>query len=227
MAREVLTVPRALLRSTAINWAIDHRGQDAGPTTNSINQMMYSAFPRWVGAPRLRLRRDTVLHWRAIVSMARGRERVLRLPMIDPLGSPWDTWAGANGASGIPFSTGEPFSTGLGFAYEPFGQAVGAASAGDTQIKIDTAPSGHALQVGQRLSHDDWPFEVVAILSTSGTEQTVQVEPALRAAVVDGDAVLLEAHGLFELVDPATAAPHYARDHRAAPEISLREVLTR
>lgn len=227
MAREILTLPRSLLRSTRINWVLDQRGQDAGPTTNSINQMFFSAFPRFVGTPRLRLRREDVLHWRAVVSMARGRERVLRVPMIDPLGTDWDAMAGANAATGVSFAGGALFAGGKGFAYQPFGLAVGAHAMGATQITVDYSPTGVAVKMGQRLSHDDWPFEVVAVLSEAGTEQVLQVEPALRCAVADGGIVLFEAHGLFELVDPGGASPSYGQDHRATPEVALREVLTR
>lgn len=227
MAREILTVPRSLVRSSAINWTLDHRGQDAGPTTNNINQMFTSAFPHWTGQPKLHLHRSAILHWRAVVSMARGRERVIRLPMIDPLGTDWAAMAGSHAAQGVPFSEGQTFSNGLGFAYTPFGLAVGAHAIGATQITVDYAPTGTPVQMGQRLSHDDWPFEVVAVLDTIGTEQTLQVEPCLRSAVGDGDTIYFEAFGLFELVNPAGASPHYARDHRARPEIALREVVTR
>lgn len=227
MAREILTVPRSLVESSRINWTIDPRMQDAGPTTNGINQTVVSAFPRWVGTPRLRLHRAAILHWRAIVAMCRGRERVIRLPMIDPLGLNWRALAGAYAAQGIPFSEGQYFSSGLGFAYQPFGLAVGAQALGATRITVDYAPTGQPVQMGQRLSHDDWPFEVVAVISETGTQQVLQVEPPLRSAPADGDFVLFEAHGLFELVDPSTAAPAYARDHRATPEVALREVVTR
>jgi len=227
VAREILTVPRALMRSSRVNWFLDHRGQDAGPTTNNIEQMFFSAFPRFVGSPQLRLRRETVLHWRAIVSMVRGRERVLRVPMIDPLGTDWDSMAGAFAAQGVPFSNEQRFSTGQGFAYEPFGLAVGATAMGATQITVDYSPTGVPVQMGQRLSHDDWPFEVVAVLSTSGTQQVLQVEPAIRSTVTDGDVVHFEARGLFEVVDVGAAAPHYGRDHFATPEVTLREVINR
>lgn len=227
MKRQIVTVPRDVLRLTAVTWGIDWRGQGLGSTAGGISTTVFNRFPRWVGAPPLQLDRDSLRAWLAIRDQAQGRANVFRLPMSHPLGFDWAGAAGAYAARGVPFDNGQRFSNGYGFAYSPIAIAVGDHAVGATEVTLDTAPTGVGVQVSQILSYDDWPFRVTAVLDVTGSHCRVSIQMPLRAAMPDGAFVDMEGHGRFEAIDDQTGPANYGRGHMSRPVLALQEVLSR
>lgn len=225
MQRSIVTFPRSLLRMMRMDWDIEWRGQGVGAFNSGVTQVVYNAFPRWVGSPKVHLHNTAIRQFRAIRHAAQGRRHVFRVPMVDPIGFDMLSAGGVTLSQGAPFSTAATFSTGQGLAYAPFALAVGAASAGATQLRIDVSPTGVAPVPGQHMSHDDRPFVVTWSDLVSGTIYDVGIQMPLRAAISDGDEVRLEAVGLFEVVEEQGGNPSYDRNRRAQPEIQLREWL--
>ena len=128
--RRIVTLPRSLMRMLAVGWDIDWRGRSTGDTVNGINQIVHTAFPRWTGEATLHLRRETLLHWRAVRMAAQGQVNIYRVPMVDPLALDFASATAGTAATGIPFSTAQPFSTGQGFAHVPTCVAATDAAAG-------------------------------------------------------------------------------------------------
>lgn len=223
MQRPVINVPDQLMRTMQVDWSIDWRGQQSGEVNAGTTQTVYNAFPRWVGSPTWHLRRQDILTWRAIRSAAQGRVGIYRLPLIDPLG-----FSSAFDLKGIPFSNDMPFSHGLGFSYRPYVTAATSAARGSTSLRVDVTGAGDLVPVqGQLLSHNDWPFLVVSVCRVSALIYNLNIQMHLRDDVAAGDRIDLRAFGLFEAVEEGMGNPAYGRDHRARPQMSFREVLSR
>lgn len=217
MLRPVITIPTDLLRQLRVTWDIDWRGQSAGDTNGGTTQVVYNAFPRWVGTPEALLIGAEILQWRAIRAQAQGLLGIYQVPMLDPLGH------GEIGPA-VPFSTGETFDTGQGFANEPLMQAASAAAVGATALTLsgDTAP-----RIGQIMGHGYWPFMVVGVDDVSPGVWSVSIQMPLRAAVGVGDTIRWQGVGLFEMVDASAGNPAYGVTRTTQIAIGLREVLTR
>lgn len=230
MPREIVTLPRRLMRQMQVTWAIDWRGQVSPDFTSGVSQTVGFGFPRWTGAPSLRLRRDMLREWRAISGALRGRARVLRVPMVDPLGFD-PSEAGATPAdlsTGVSFDDGTRFDGGAGWAFDSFALASGAASRGDTALRVDVAScAGVAPKAGQIMSADDWPFVVTSVRPAGGTLYDLTVEMPLRADIADGAVVLMEGVGRFEAVEEGMGAVAYGRSQTGDVTLSLQEVLNR
>lgn len=220
MAGQIVTVPRDLMRATLLDWDIDWGGQTAGVTSGNMTQTTLNAFPRWIGFLSLRARREVLLSWRALRDAAQGKVNLYRLPLIDPV-------AYAPPVAGVPFSNGAGFAEGALFLADPFCTLALAASAGATTLVFNTASTSVAPVVGQVMSIDDWPFRIVSITSIDGDLMTVQIAMPLRAAADAGSMAMMQATGLFEVVDPAPGAMGYGATHIATPSLTFIEALQR
>jgi hypothetical protein len=226
MEREIITIPSSLMRITRVDWDIDWRGQGVGESNAGSGQTIYNAFPRWTGSVALYLRRDSLLQWRAIRAQAQGRVGIYRVPMRDPLG--FDAVeTGQSYPTGVPFANGQSFGSGYGFAYEPFCTAVNAASAGDTQIRVDASAVGVAPKIGQIMSHNSWPFLVTWVTEISLDVYDIGIQMPLREAIVVDDPVLMQGVGLFEVTEDKSGAMPYGHKHQSTPVFDFREVLNR
>lgn len=229
MRRDVVTVPRGLLRFLDMSWDIDWGGQGLGQNNAGNGQIVFNRFPRWIGQPRILLHREQVLAWRAVRAQAQGRVGLYRVPLTDPLGFKL-TDAGASEATietGLPFADGAYFTDETGWAYEPFVTVSGAAAAGATEITIDTAPvPGFVPKVGQIMSHEDWPFQVQSVVDAGSGLFDLTVQMPLRAAIPSGDLVYLGAWGLFEAND-GSGNPGYAPALVSRPTLEFTEALRR
>lgn len=227
VSRPFVSVPRSLVRISAVDWDIDWRERSAGAGNSDSTQVVIGPAPRWFGSVPLVLPRQATLEWRALRLTARGRTGIYRMPMVDPLGI-CITRTTSEGL-GLPFSTGERFSTGKGFRYKPTLTNVGAAAAGANEIVVSENQATHALRLGMLLSHDDWPFAVTSITSDTLGGDPVFVltfEPFLRAAIPDGDLIEMDATGLFECVD-GSGNPAYDMNRVAQPIVNFREWINR
>lgn len=229
MQREVLNVPRDLMRSIEVNWTPDWRGQSLPEANSGVSTVVYNRFPRWVGSPRLVLSGSRLLAWRAIRAKAQGRKNLYRVPMVDPVGFNHGLAAerAGVGSEGLPFSTGAYFSTGHGFSYDPAAVAVGGFARGADEIRLDTAAAGFFPVVGQIMSHDDRPFIVTEILETSEAECTVGIQMPLRASIPDGAPVLMQGRGIFEAAEEGMGNPSYGVDLVSRVRLSFQEYLNR
>lgn len=223
-------MPRALMRVAQVDWRIDQRAQASPDFASGVSQTVGQGYPRWVGAPVIRLRREGLMQWRAVASALRGRARVLRVPMVDPAGYHPSEIGGTPGqvADGRPFASGQVFSDGQGWALAGFALAVGAALRGATTLTVDVAScAGRAPRVGQIMSADDWPFVVTGVRAAGGTTYALSVEMPLRADIVDGAPVRLEGVGRFEVVAEDAGGLAYGRDQTTNITVALQEVLAR
>lgn len=216
---EIITVPLALMRATAIDWHIDVRGQSAGAGNDGSTQVVFNRFPRWTGAPKLLLRGGLMAAWRAVIWQLEGRANVLRVPMIDPAGI-------LPRREGIPFATGQRFATGQGFAWSPFVLAPEGAAAGSDSLLVDPATTEEELRPGMILSHDDWPMGVTFVAPEGGLLR-LGLRPKLRRAIPAGAQVSLAASGLFTLEDDLSGALSYEKAMLARPVLNLVEWLAR
>lgn len=227
MQRQIVTIPRSLMRMLTCDWRIDWRGQGLGETAAGVETVVHNKFPRWIGTPTVHLRREAINQWDAIRDTAQGMVNIYRVPMVHPLGFDWGAAAGALGANGVPFSGDRGFSGGQGFAYAPMALSVGAFSVGAVEITLDVSPTGIAPRVGQIMSVADWPFRITSILTSSGTEYTVTIQLPLRAALRDGDVIRMEGVGLFEAAEQGMGATGYDRNQVSRPTLAFQEVLRR
>jgi len=226
-ARPIVTVPRSLMRQTAVDWDIDWREKSAGEGTDGTGQTVISAAPRWFGSVPLVLPRASALEWRALRHTARGRTGLYRLPMIDPLGYSDADIVGAG--SGLPFTSGRRFDTGSGVAYRPTVEMHEAAAAGATRITVRETQAVHPLRIGMLISHDDWPVEITS--RTDDTDDgvpvvTLELAPFLRAPIPAGALIELAATGIFECFD-GSGNPVYDLTRVARPTMNFREYLNR
>lgn len=227
MQRDIITIPRSLMRVLDMTWDIDWRQQANSASLADVSQYVVNAFPRWVGSPSLHLRREQILAWRALRAEGQGMKNVYRLDIVDPLG--FDTLElGVNAAVGIPHSTGVLFSTGMGYAAVATCLSVGAATVGATSLRLDVSIiDGRAPKQGQIMSHGDWPFLVTSVVEAGADVYDVTVQMPLRAAIPDGEEIRMQGVGLFELVEPQMGVLSYGRNHTSSPSFSFREVLQR
>lgn len=219
MQRHIITIPPGFLRLLRVDWDIDWRGQSSGDRTDGSTQVVYNRFPRWVGRPEIFLQGAQVARWRAIRGAAQGRVGVYRIRMCDPVG-----FTDASLGDQIPYSNGLPHSTGAGFEYAPICTASLAAAAGATELRV---AAGVAPNVGQIMSHDDWPFLVTSVETVSAGVYDLGVQMPLRAAIAAGDPINMQGTGLFEATDDTMGNPSYAAARVATVGLSFQEVLVR
>lgn len=219
MARNIVTIPEPLMRMTVCNWRIDWRGQSSGTANDGSNQIVYNAFPRWIGNPVLALSGDLIEAWQVILEAAEGRAGVFRVPMVtdDRMPRP---------IAGIPFSSGVGFATGQGFAFRPFVICPDGAAAGATTITV--LETDYPVRVGQIMSHDDWPFRARARTQT-GTPGLVNliVGMPLRRVIPAGAEIDMRAWGLFQATSDIMGNAEYGPRRQSRPELSLQEWITR
>lgn len=221
--KDIVNVPRALLTFTAANWSIDWRGQSAGANLQGVEQIQTNASPRYSGALSLSQQSEFALWWRAMRSYTRGRLKVMRFDMVDAVGNGAKTIS-ANWSNGLSHSTGPRFSTGFGYSWEPFVVCEGGATSGASEITV--TEGAHEVKPGQRMSYNDWPFDVIS--RTDNGDGTVTLGVArLATAIPDQDEIQMRAKGLFLATDDMTGAVAFAGSRFFAPEISLVEYLNR
>lgn len=221
MTRQMINIPRPLLRTLTFNWDIDWRNQSTPVANDGNNQIVMMKFPRWVGAPSVVLRKQEIAQWRAIRARARGRVNLYRLPMLDQVTEVFSQYA----CGGVPHSTGQKFSTGQGYLYRPQVVSTLGASAGATSITV-TEDSARPLTEGQFLSYDDWPFKITSITGLT-SEKTLEIEMPLRKAIPAGARIDLIAYGVFEASDDQMGLPEYDPLRRSTPVLEFREALNR
>jgi hypothetical protein len=228
MDRPVVNVPLSLMRQASVEWDIDWRGQSAGERTDGSSGVIHNEFPRWVGAPSLKLRAELMARWRAIRWQAQGRVGLYRVPMLDPaifrpgMTAPSPDWVG----DGVPFAAGQRYSVGSGFDYVPWVAAAAAATACDTSVIVSVPDAQHLPRVGQILSHDDFPFGVAGVISLGGGDYQLEVA-RLWSNIAVGDQISLIGTGLFELVSGDTGRPVYGNEMVATFSVQWQEVLAR
>lgn len=222
MERRLITIPRSLFSVTVTDWHIDWRGQSVSGGQGDLNgtdQVVFSAAPRFVGSPQIALAGADIRQWRAVMSALRGRTNIFRVPMVDMPELPWDRARRAFLASARPGAL-EPLT------YAPTVTLVSDAPAGAESIVVDESNAPAPVQVGQFMSHDDWPF-VVTSRQESETTTTLTVEMPLRKAISAGSLIEMEAFGRFETVDDAPATPEVDTTRTAIVQLNLREYLNR
>ncbi|MDJ0631051.1 MAG: hypothetical protein QNJ44_22525 [Rhodobacter sp.] len=227
--REIITVPWSLFGMTEVDWDIDFREQGALENIAGGTQVVYSAFPRWIGSPSLVLNRAEILAWRAHRWHAGGLRGVFRIFMKDPAAVNLRAIAGADAyiEPGVPFSTGAVFATGEGLQYSPTVETVGAAAKGATEMVIDPATAEFPIVPGMIVSHDDWPIGITSV-TTEGSYQRLTFRPeGLRGAIPDQGRISLLPTGLFEASTAGMGNPAYGLDRVSRPRLQLREWINR
>lgn len=226
--QNIITIPRAVMCATNYNWDIDWRGQSVGEPVAGDAQVVFNRQPKWIGSPSLAIHdRDVQNWWRAIRATARGRARIYRVPMVDPVGFDdyYDverTWH----TNGKQFSTDVRFNTGFGFEYRPFVTCVGNTAAGTTEIVVNETSAVRPCNVGQIMSHDDYPF-IITSRTPSGTNFRLTVEMPFRQAIPDGAIIFQYATGLFQAVTDTMGLPSYDANRLTRPQLQFTELLTR
>ncbi|AXQ93208.1 hypothetical protein LV780_04905 [Cereibacter azotoformans] len=207
MNRTIIDVPRIFMRPSAHDWRIDWRGQSAGEGIDG-EQIVYNRLPRFVGAPVLEIPRDLRGHWRALIMRGEGRRNAYRMRMVDPVsyGMP---------RSGRLRDDIAAFLTGHYVEPRPRVPVVGAVSAGETSLVVDETGLPSPIRVGGYLSHNDWPFAVVA-RSGSGSAVTLTVR-MLRKAIPDGALIDVFARGIFLSTEDAMGLPAFSRGSFGVP----------
>ena len=166
-----ITIPLELMLNTNCDWDIEWRGQSNGETNAASRQIVYNAFPRWIGSPQMALEGQKIAEWRAIRARAQGRHNVYRVPMIDPLSFDYGLITKKQASQGIFDINNSPLSTGKGYEYVPFWNVVpepygvidtqnqGALpAAGSYQLWLDVGDTGAAPRIGGIYSARDLPF---------------------------------------------------------------------
>jgi hypothetical protein len=214
MERPQITVLPQILRYTSVDWDIDWREQVAGTTVTGRRNIAIGRLPRWIGTPSLEFFRADIGLWRAARLSARGLTGVFRMVMRDAA-----VYAPPCGEAST-FDDGSTFSDGTGFAAEYTVRCDAGAALGATEIVVNMSTANGTIQIGQIMSHNDWPFSVIEI-----DGNTLRVEPPLRAAIPAGDTIRLEGRGWFEMVDARTGNPSYNSQMLAQPTFALQEWL--
>jgi hypothetical protein len=214
MTRPFITVAPDFLKLTQVDWDIDWREQASGNSVAGRRNINLNRLPRWVGKPTLDLFRDDIAQWRAIRLAARGMTGIFRLRMADFLPT-----ACVSGG-GVTFAGGNTFDGGVLFQAEYTVRCDAGAAAGATEIEVVMASANDTIKVGQFLSHNDWPFAVVAIEGS-----TLRVEMPLRQAIPAGDLINLHGTGLFEMASAMTGNPAYGNTLVSRPTLDLQEWL--
>jgi hypothetical protein len=226
--RPTITIPFSLLKATSIEWDIDWRGQPPSDRTDGSTQVVFNAFPRWVGSLDLRLTRDFVRHWRALHWAAQGRVGIYQIPMFDPVGFDQVGYFGKSYVrSGVPFSSGQRFSSGYGFAANATVEASAPASIGASEITVKTTDADLVPRVGQIMSANDWPMGITSVTDNGDDTYTLGIQMPLRAAISSGDLVRCMARGLFEVANDREGSPVYDIRKLSETSITFREVLSR
>lgn len=223
MKRPIITIPPNLLRHLDCNWDIDWRAQSSGESNAGTTQIVNNAFPRWVGSPKIHLHNTAISQWQALRAQAQGRVGIYIVKMFDPIGfgvqNPFP--------NGVLHSTGEPFSTGNGYEYDPVCTAEANAAPGSTQIRINVAGIGVAPNIGQIMSHDDWPFVVTWVMQVSANVYDLGIQMPLRSRIYAGDLINYRGRGRFEAVEEGMGNAAYEHRKFSRPTLQFREVLTR
>lgn len=214
MRRPIITMPPTFLRYSAVDWDIDWREQSSGTSVAGRREINLNRLPRWIGRPTLQLFREDIAQWRAARLAARGMTGIFRLRMVDYINHVPEP------GPATPFSDDTTFDDGGGFAAEYTVRCDVGAPAGATEIEVVLSSANDTLQVGQFLSHDDWPFAVVAIEGN-----ILRIEMPLRRAIPPGDLINLRGTGLFEMVTPMTGNPAYDASLASRPTLELQEWL--
>jgi hypothetical protein len=218
MIREIIDVPEFLIRATSFNWDIDWRGQSAGADTGGGEQIVVNRFPRWTGSPTIALRRAAIPLWRTLRARARGRQNAWRIPMIDPLTTPWrrdSDWA----------SDWQAWNAGQLVEDRPQIPITAAALAGDATLAVDETVAPAPVAVGAVISYADWPMLVTG-RSGAGALTLLEVE-MLRVAIPLGAMIDLIPRGIFLAAGDAMGNPAYDRSPIARIELSFNEWITR
>jgi hypothetical protein len=214
MSRPILTFPPTFLKYTQVDWDIDWREQASGNSVAGRRNINLNRLPRWVGKSTLQLFKDQIAQWRAIRLAARGMTGIFRIRMADYINQKLEP------GDAVPFSDGAIFDDGTGFEAEYTVRCDAGAAAGATEIEVNLSTANDVLQVGQFLSHDDWPFAVVAI-----EDNVLRIEMPLRRAIPAGDLINLRGTGLFEMVAPMTGNPAYDNTLTSRPTFESQEWL--
>lgn len=172
-----ITIPLDLMLASNVNWDIDWRGQSSGETNSGSRQIVYNAFPRWIGKPKMSLEGDQIGKWRAIRARAQGRHNVYRVPMVDPLSFDFDLVRKDVSQDGINNTANAPFSTGKGFQYTPFWRVIPSPTidyfvpnpgslptAGSYEVWVDIGDGGFEPKIGGIYSINDFPFIATEVL---------------------------------------------------------------
>ncbi|GGE26588.1 hypothetical protein SAMN05421774_11256 [Gemmobacter megaterium] len=218
MIRDIIDIPLPFLRALTVDWRPDWRGQPPATGTDGSDQVVYNAFPRWVGAPQLVLPPEMVGAWRALVLRGQGRVNAYRVRMVDPVVSP--VWSGAGWRE-----VWSAWQSGLYVEPRPQMPCAAPAAAGATSIVVDESALSRPITVGSFLSYQDWPFAVTG-RSGSGAATTLQVE-LLRVAIPAGAQIDVIARGVFLASGDAMGLPAYGLDRVARPQLDLVEWITR
>ncbi len=223
MERPIVTLPRDFAMKLNMSWDIDWRGQPSGEQTDGNTQVVYNAFPRWIGSPEYFIKGAEILTWRALRARAQGRRGIYIVDMCDPLSfTPTQSHP-----TGIPFSNNEPFSSGYGWEYIPALFAHRTAEIGDTRVRINANDASITPVPGMILSHDDWPFVVTFVTNVAGNIYDLDIQMPLRSDIAVGDVIRLQPRGRFEVIEDTAGNPSYSSSRVSRIKLEFREVLTR
>lgn len=218
--RQIIIIPRFLMRATVCQWRIDWRGQGAVSGLNGSDQIIYSTFPRWVGSAQVSLRGDMGRIWRALIAKARGRVNCYSVPMVDPIArqleAPADGWR----------NSVDDYLNGRYIEPRPVITCAVTAAAGAEAITVDERAAARPVRVGSILSAADWPF-VVTGRSGSGAATVLTVEMPLRRSIAAGAQIDLAPRGLFIASDDAMGWPSFDGSTSQSPTLDLAEWITR
>jgi len=224
MKREIITIPRLIVRIQSFDWEINWRGQRSGEGQTGIYQTVISAFPRWEGTFDFKVFREQILKWRAVHAAAMGEINIYRIEMFDPQGLDFLAQSPPNG---VPHDGGAVFQGGAGYSYEPFVLCPAGASRGDTSVIVET-PAGEAVPTAGRLmSYDDWPFIVTAVRDHGGSQYALTVKPSIRGDIPAGARINLRARGLFYPENSDGGNASYGRNRLSNPSMKMVEYLNR
>ncbi|MCB2130813.1 MAG: hypothetical protein KDE03_17540 [Rhodobacteraceae bacterium] len=224
MQRPIIDIPPDFAGKLNMNWDIEWRGQSAGDTNLGVTRTTYNAFPRWVGEPAMVLVHSEIAKWRALRARAQGLVGIYRVRILDPVAA-IDYAAGT--PAPIPFDGDIWFDDGTGFENDLAAFAVKAANPGATTIRLYCETPGGPPNIGQIMSHDDWPFMVTAVRQVGTWIFDCDIQMPLRSTIRYGDLVYWEGRGLFEAAEEGMGNPTYAASRVSQVSLSFREVLNR